>query len=157
MVFLYMILMGLGGYVAGRLIFKEWKTSQHEISAVPVPVEDFMPASVTQCAPETGPHEDTTSLEESFNKMEILLREKQQEIERLESRLYGEIRHRKDFDRMRTLLQTQIQELKEHNRLLKLEIAKLSDQHITKFSIPLTGPDHADIQSESFLREAQLN
>ena len=123
----------LGGYRAGRLIFpdllKAFKTSRvppHAISISPLsikqtPVTPVEPSSESPQPPPALAFEPPETLEERYHKLEILLNEKNQIITKLETRFKNACEDREEFEKIKALLEEQIVELREQNRTLKLD------------------------------------
>ena len=70
-----------------------------------------------------------TELSEKCRKFEQLLGERGKELKRADIDRDNELRHREEFQKVRELLETQLQELKEKNKALQLENAELKKQN----------------------------
>ncbi len=63
-------------------------------------------------------------LNERYSKLEQLLEEKDRSLRKVEDELVNERSHRTEFEELKTLLQTQLDELKQQNKKLKEELAE---------------------------------
>lgn len=137
-IFLVLIALGLAAF--GFLFFKEWKsgafaddpssvtlrplTTESEPRLRDVKPSDPSPA-VAQMASHSVPDTETNQvLVDKCSKLEQLLEEKNHLLRQLELELASEKSHRGEFESMRDILQSQLEDLKVQNKKLKEELAQ---------------------------------
>jgi|GEM_PF-3034316 len=130
-IFIFIILVALGGLAVFRMLAPDmyvrvsrqrftfpWNRA-HLLSEEPpkyYPDIDSLPTAIdTPMQQEDMP----VPISEKLEKMERLLLEKNKAIDRIQTRLEAELSHRREFEKVKTILDEEIQQLKQQLRYLK--------------------------------------
>jgi hypothetical protein len=126
---LYFIIVVIGAFIAGKLILGELqKEKGNYIEVLPVRTpdpasepQDFRPKEIIVESPNDQPIDQ-------LYKLEVMLKEKNAEIKKLQDLLIVEQRNKGEIDKIKSLLEWQVFESRQMNKEIKKQLAEIIDQ-----------------------------